>query len=330
MEDRDKINLLQVKDLRTYFYTRRGTVKAVDGVSFTLRKGQALGLVGESGCGKSITCLSIMRLVPQPAGRIVGGQVLLEGDDLLKKDEEEMRKIRGGRISMILQDPMTSLNPVFTIGNQLTEAIRLHQGLKRQSLWGKARDSLKMVHIPSPEVFLECWPHQLSGGMRQRVVGAISLSCEPCLLIADEPTTSLDATIQVQYLRLLREIQEKKMLSLIFVTHDFGIVARMCEVVAVMYAGKIVEMADVKELFNHPLHPYTQALMKSVPKIDGEGQLVSIEGQPPPLWNLPPGCAFAPRCSFARERCRFRYPQTEEVAKDHSVSCWRYISEEKQ
>lgn len=319
------MDFLEVRDLKTYFFTRWGTVKAVDGVSFSLKEGQTLGLVGESGCGKSVTCFSILRLVPQPAGRIVGGQIFLQGEDLLKKNEEEMRRIRGAKISMILQDPMSSMNPVFTIGNQLTEAIKIHRGLKGQSLWERAKEALKMVRISSPEVCLKSWPHQLSGGMRQRVVGAISLSCEPRLLIADEPTTSLDATIQVQYLRLLRELQEQNKLTLIFVTHDFGIVARMCKEVAVMYAGKIVETADVRELFNHPMHPYTQALMKSVPKIEEEGRLVSIEGQPPPLWNLPRGCIFAPRCFFVMDKCRDQYPLLGEIGDGHSVSCWKYV-----
>lgn len=318
------MDFLEVKNLKTYFFTRRGVTKAVDEVSFRLKVGQTLGLVGESGCGKSVTCLSILRLVPQPAGRIVGGEILLQGEDLLKKNEEEMRKIRGGKISMILQDPMSSLNPVFSIGNQLTEAIKIHRGLKGQSLWERAKEALEMVRIPSPEICLKNWPHQLSGGMRQRVVGAISISCEPRLLIADEPTTSLDATIQVQYLRLLRELQNQTKLTLIFVTHDFGIVARMCEEVAVMYAGKIVEMAEVRELFNHPSHPYTQALMKTVPKIEEEGRLVSIQGQPPQLCNLPPGCIFVPRCSYTKDMCREQYPPTVEIKNGHSVSCWKY------
>jgi len=255
-------DFLEVKNLKTYFFTRWGTVKAVDGVSFCLKEGETLGLVGESGCGKSITCLSLLRLVPEPAGRIVGGEILLQGEDLLKKSEKEMREIRGAKISMILQDPMTSLNPVFTIGNQLTEAIKIHRGLKGKDLRERAVNMLKMVRISSPEERLRNWPHQLSGGMRQRVVAAISLSCEPRLLVADEPTTSLDATIQIQFLHLLHEVQQQVGLTMIFVTHDFGIVARMCNRVAVMYAGKIVEMAEVRELFNHAAHPYTEALIK--------------------------------------------------------------------
>jgi oligopeptide/dipeptide ABC transporter ATP-binding protein len=317
--------LLEVNLLRTYFFTRWGTVKAVDGVSFFVKEGESFGLVGESGCGKSITALSILRLVPAPTGRIVGGEVLLEGEDLLKKGANEMRRIRGSKVSMILQDPMTSLNPVFTIGDQLTEAIKIHHRLKGQGLWQKAKDMLEMVHIPSPEIRLKNWPHELSGGMRQRVVGAIAFSCPPRLLIADEPTTSLDATIQVQYLRLLRELQEKTGLSLIFITHDFGIVARMCQRAAVMYAGKIVETADARNLFNHPKHPYTRALMKAVPRVEENMEiLVSIQGQPPPLNNLPPGCIFAPRCPDAKDRCRFEYPPTVEMEKEHTVSCWNF------
>jgi oligopeptide/dipeptide ABC transporter ATP-binding protein len=317
--------LLEVNGLCTYFFTRWGTVKAVDGVSFSVKEGETFGLVGESGCGKSVTCLSILRLVPAPAGRIVGGEILLQGKDLLKKNDKEMRAIRGSKISMILQDPMTSLNPVFTVGEQVAEAIKIHRGMKGQSLWQRAKKMLEMVRIPSPEIRLKNWPHELSGGMRQRVVGAIALSCEPRLLIADEPTTSLDATIQVQYLQLLSDLQEQTGLSLIFITHDFGIVARMCQRAAVMYAGKIVETADVRELFNHPAHPYTQALMKSVPKVEEKVEwLASIEGQPPPLHNLPPGCTFTPRCSCAKGECRSEYPPTVEIDKEHAVSCWNF------
>lgn len=319
------MNLLEVNNLRTYFFTRWGTVKAVDGVSFSLKKGEALGLVGESGCGKSVTGLSIVRLVPQPAGRIIEGEILLEGEDLLKKSEGGMRKIRGSKISMILQDPMTSLNPVLSVGDQLIETIKTHHSLKGQNPWERAKKILQMVRIPSPEVCLRSWPHQLSGGMRQRVVGAICFSCEPCLLIADEPTTSLDATIQAQYLRLLHELQVQTGLALIFITHDFGIIARMCQRVAVMYAGKIVETADVRELFNHAAHPYSQALLKAVPNIERKVErLVSIEGQPPPLHHLPAGCAFAPRCSSAKNKCRHQYPTAVEIKDGHSVACWKY------
>ncbi|MCI0371632.1 MAG: ABC transporter ATP-binding protein, partial [candidate division NC10 bacterium] len=293
-------SLLDVKDLRTYFFTRWGVVKAVDGVSFALSEGESLGIVGESGCGKTMTALSILRLVPRPAGRIVGGEIRLEGEDLLRKSEREMRRIRGSRISMVLQDPMSSLNPVFTVGEQVAEALRIHQHLAGTRLWNQARDLLGLVKIPSPEIRLRAYPHQMSGGMRQRVVGAIAIACRPGILIADEPTTSLDVTIQAQYLRLLKDLQKEMGLALIFITHDFGIVAKMCDRVAVMYAGRIVEHAGVRELFNHPRHPYTVALLNSVPRLERRVErLASIEGQPPPLYDLPEGCPFAPRCAHA-------------------------------
>ena len=316
--------LLEVKELRTYFFTRWGVVKAVDGVSLSLSEGETLGIVGESGCGKSVTALSVLRLVPRPAGQIVGGEILLDGEDLLKKSAREMRQIRGSRISMILQDPMTSLNPVFSIGEQIAEALRIHQHLKGARLWEQAKEELRLVRIPSPELRLRAYPHQMSGGMRQRVVGAIALSCRPGILIADEPTTSLDVTIQAQYLRLLKSIQEEMGLALIFITHDFGIVAKMCDRVAVMYAGRIVESAGVRELFNHPQHPYTVALLNSVPRLEREVErLASIEGQPPPLYALPPGCPFAPRCAHARDACRREYPPERSVADGHRASCWK-------
>ena len=316
-------SLLAVHELCTYFYSRWGTVKAVDGVSFDVKKGETFGLVGESGCGKTITCLSILRLVPKPAGRIVGGEIVLKGEDLLKKSEEEMREIRGSKVSMILQDPMTSLNPVFTVGNQVSEVIKTHHDLKGKALWQRAKKMLEMVRIPSPEIRLKNWPHELSGGMRQRVVGAFALSCEPVLLIADEPTTSLDVTLQAQYLKLLSDLQKQTGLSVIFITHDFGIVARMCQRAAVMYAGKIVEKANVRELFNNPAHPYTQALMKSVPKVEEKVEILeSIEGEPPPLHNLPPGCSFAARCSERTSQCSTDYPPTIEIEKEHFANCW--------
>jgi oligopeptide/dipeptide ABC transporter ATP-binding protein len=321
------MSFLEVENLKTYFFTRWGTVKAVDGVSFTLEEGESLGLVGESGSGKSMTCLSILRLVPEPVGRIVGGKIRFGGEDLLEKSEKEMRKIRGAKISMILQDPMTSLNPVFTIGNQVMEGLKIHHRLKGRKLWEKAVEMLRMVRIPSPEARLRNWPHEMSGGMRQRVVGAIALSCEPKLLIADEPTTSLDATIQVQFLRLLRQLQQETGLTLIFVTHDFGVVARICDRVAVMYAGKMVEMANVRDLFNHPTHPYTQALMKAVPKVEEKvDRLVSIDGEPPRLDSVPPGCAYASRCTFDQAQCdSARFPPVVKIGDGHWVNCWRYI-----
>ena len=317
---------LEVQDLKTYFFTRTGVVKAVDGVSFTVGAGETLGIVGESGCGKSMTALSIMGLVPQPAGRIVGGKVLLEGEDLLQKTQGEMQQIRGRKICMILQDPMTSLNPVFTIGNQMVETLRLSKQMKERGLRDQAIEQLRRVKIASPEVRLGNYPHQMSGGMRQRVVGAIATSGEPKLLIADEATTSLDATIQYQYLRLLKELQQGTGLAIIFITHDFGIVAKMCDRVAVMYAGKIVENADVRDLFNHPSHPYTEALMQSVPNIDEDvDHLYSIEGQPPALDKLPEGCTFAPRCPYAFDRCLKEYPTEVTVSKTHSATCWRLV-----
>jgi peptide/nickel transport system ATP-binding protein/oligopeptide transport system ATP-binding protein len=320
--------VLEVKDLRTYFFTRWGVVKAVDGVSFSLAAGETLGIVGESGCGKSVTSLSILRLLPEPVGRIVGGEIRFEGEDLVHKTEWDMCQIRGSRMSMILQDPMTSLNPVFSIGEQIAEAFRIHQRLKGSRLWEKATEMLRLVKIPSPAMRLRAYPHQMSGGMRQRIVGAIGISCQPRLLIADEPTTSLDVTIQAQYLRLLKDIQTDMGLSLIFITHDFGIVAKMCDRVAVMYAGRIVESADVRELFNHPRHPYTQALLQSVPHLEGpEERLTAIEGQPPALYNLPPGCSFAPRCPHARSLCQRQYPPEVIVGAGHDVRCWMLTDE---
>ncbi len=316
--------LLEVKDIKTHFFTRRGVVKAVDGVSFSLRAGETLGIVGESGSGKSITALSLVRLVPQPAARIVGGQVLLEGEDLLRKSETEMRHIRGAKIAMVLQDPLTSLNPVLSIGSQVTEAITLHQGLRGRSLWERAVDILRKLKIPSPEQRMASFPHQMSGGMRQRVVGAIAISCQPRVLIADEPTTSLDVTVQAQYLRLLKEIQAESGLAILFITHDFGVVAKMCDRVAVMYAGRIVEMAGVRDLFTMPAHPYTEALMRSVPKLEEQvDRLYSIEGQPPAPDRLPPGCPFAPRCPYVMDRCRQEYPPQVTIGAGHTASCWR-------
>lgn len=316
--------ILEVRDLRTYFYTRWGVVRAVDGVSYHLAQGETLGLVGESGCGKTISSLSLLRLVPRPAGKIVGGEILLEGENLLLKSDEEMRKVRGKKISMILQDPMSSLNPVFTIGNQVEEAIKIHQRLKGHSLWEKARHLLEQVKIGSPEVRMKSFPHQMSGGMRQRVVGAISLACEPAVIIADEPTTSLDVTIQAQYLQLLKELQEQTGVSIIFITHDLGIVAHMCDRVCVMYAGKIVESASVLELFDNPIHPYTHALIASVPAADQHVErLFSIDGQPPALHDIPPGCAFKPRCARRNDKCNDEFPPEVDVGPHHKVSCWQ-------
>ena len=316
--------VLEVKDLRTYFQTRWGTVKAVDGLSFDLHRGETLGIVGESGSGKSVTMLSLMQLVPIPPGKIVSGEILLEGEDLLQLTESQMSKIRGSQIALIIQDPMTSLNPVFSIGNQVMEAIKIHQDIPKKSVWDKALDMLRKVNIPAAETRMRDYPHQMSGGMRQRVVGAISISCQPSVLIADEPTTSLDVTIQAQYLKLLKDLQLEQNLGLIFITHDFGIVAKMCDKVAVMYAGKIVEQGTVRDIFNNPSHPYTEALLASVPKLEEDvDRLYSIEGQPPALHDLPPGCPFAPRCQYVMEHCREEYPQTFQLNEAHSAACWR-------
>jgi oligopeptide/dipeptide ABC transporter ATP-binding protein len=316
--------VLEVRDLHAQLSTRWGLVRTVDGVSFTVRAGETLGLVGESGSGKTMTALSVLRLLPEPAGRIVKGQVLLDGEDLVTKSEREMRRIRGRKISMILQDPQTSLNPVFTIGNQSVEARRVHRPGSRQTLWGRAEDSLRRVKVADPQERLRTFPHQMSGGMKQRVVGAIALAAEPRLLIADEPTTALDVTIQLQYLMLLKEIQERMGLGMLFITHDFGIVARMCDRVAVMYAGRIVESGPVRTLFKTPRHPYTEALMASVPRMEGRVErLPSIEGQPPALHRMPPGCRFAPRCRYAEDRCRADYPPTFAIDSTHEAACWR-------
>ena len=316
--------ILEVNDLRTYFFTRTAEVKAVDGVSFKLRQGETLGIVGESGCGKTVTALSLLRLVPKPAGRIVGGEILLNGEDLLQKSDEEMRHVRGRQISMILQDPQTSLNPVFTIGNQLKESLTLARSESSRNLVQRAVEALRRVNVAAPERRLEDFPHQMSGGMKQRVVGAIAMALEPGLIIADEPTTALDVTIQLQYLRLLKEIQASTGLAIIFITHDFGVVARMCDRVAVMYAGRIVEQGDVRDLFNNASHPYTQALIESVPKLEERvDRLYSIEGQPPLLYDLPVGCRFADRCPHVRDRCIGEYPPSFAVKDGHSADCWR-------
>ena len=318
--------VLEVQGLRTYFRTRWGTVKAVDGVDFHLRRGETLGIVGESGSGKSVTVHSLMRLVPSPPGRIVGGRVILDGQDLLELSEREMSQVRGSKIGIILQDPMTSLNPVFTIGDQVREAIRIHQDIPKKGVFERALDVLRKVRIPAADVRVRDYPHQMSGGMRQRVVGAIGISCQPLVLIADEPTTSLDATIQAQYLKLLKDIQEESDLAIIFITHDFGIVAKMCDRVAVMYAGRIVETGDVRSIFNNPSHPYTEALLNSVPKMEEDVErLTSIEGQPPLLHEVPPGCPFAARCPYVMERCREEYPPQTLAADGQSASCWRLV-----
>jgi oligopeptide/dipeptide ABC transporter ATP-binding protein len=309
--------------LQTHFTTFRGTrvIKAVDGVSFTLNDGETLGLVGESGCGKTTTCLSLVRLLP-PAGRIVEGSIEFAGEDLTQLSPRAMRRVRGRRIAMILQDPMASLNPLFTIYRQVAEPAFFHQRLRGRSLRERVRSLLGAVRIPSPEMRMAEYPHQMSGGMRQRIVGAIALSGGPKLIIADEPTTNLDVTIQAQYLNLLKDLQRETGVALIFVTHDLGIVAKMCDKVAVMYAGKIVEHRSVYDLFYDPQHPYTKALLGSVPKLGSKAPLDTIPGQPPNLAQLPAGCHFHPRCPAALPRCTLEEPREFRLGKEATVRCW--------
>src|SRR5450755_2906762 len=320
--------VLDVKGLQTVFFTNSGLFKAVDDVSFSVRRGETLAIVGESGCGKSVTALSIMRLVPDPPGRIVGGSIMLEGTDLLALDEDKMREIRGNRISMIFQEPMTSLNPVMRIGDQITEAVRLHREISAKEAWKKAVEMLKLVRIPEPERRAHEYPHQLSGGMRQRAMIAMALACRPVLLIADEPTTALDVTIQAQILALVLDLQKELGMGLILITHDLGVGAQTAQRVIVMYAGKKVEEADVETLFAHPLHPYTRGLMASIPAVVSLGsntdvRLVEIPGMVPSLTNLPKGCAFAPRCGLVMARCREEYPPLQAWDENHLAACWR-------
>ena len=320
--------VLDVKNLKTVFFTSSGLFKAVDDVSFIVRRGETLAIVGESGCGKSVTALSVMRLVPDPPGRIVGGSVTLEGTDLLGLDESAMRRIRGDRISMIFQEPMTSLNPVMRIGDQITEAVTLHRPITRKAAWTTAVDMLKLVRIPEPERRAREYPHQLSGGMRQRAMIAMALACRPALLIADEPTTALDVTIQAQILALIVELQKELGTGLILITHDLGVVAQTAQRVIVMYAGKKVEEASVESLFENPRHPYTRGLMASMPAVisraaGADARLVEIPGMVPSLTNLPRGCAFAPRCTLAIDRCRAEYPPLQEFGGNHLAACWR-------
>jgi len=316
--------LLELRNLSTHYVSSRGTrvVRAVDDVSLSINAGETLGIVGESGSGKSTLALTILKLLPT-AARIVSGQMLFEGEDLITKSDAEMRKVRGKRIAMILQDPMASLNPLFTIGDQVSEGIRAHEGLGRTTAWGRAKDLLKSVRIPSPETRVTQYPHEMSGGMRQRIVGAIGIACEPRLLIADEPTTSLDLTIQAQYLNLLRELQKEHGLALIFITHNLGIVAKMCDQLAVMYAGRVVESGPVSRVFNAPMHPYTEALLNSIPRMsDTRKRLTAIEGQPPDLAAMPPGCSFQPRCVQAFDRCREEVPPEFRPTSDHTSRCF--------
>jgi oligopeptide/dipeptide ABC transporter ATP-binding protein len=301
-------------------------VKAVDGVSFSVEAGETLGLVGESGCGKTTTCHSIFRILP-PGAEVMGGSVTFAGEDLMQKSPRDMRRIRGRDMAMILQDPMASLNPLFTIFDQVAEPAYFHRGLRRQPLRRRVVDLLHMVRIPSPDTRMHEYPHQMSGGMRQRIVGATALAGGPKLIIADEPTTNLDVTIQLQYLNLLKDLQRQTGVALIFVTHDLGIVAKMCDRVAVMYAGKIVEQGAVRTIYNHPQHPYTEGLIKSVPRIGSKADLYAIPGQPPDLANLPPGCAFAPRCREALAVCCRDEPEEIALADGHTSRCWLPVQE---
>lgn len=314
--------LLKTKNLKTHFFTHEGTVKAVNGISFKINQGETLGLVGESGCGKSVTALSIMRLIPHPPGKIVSGEIYFEGRNLLELDEKKMRKIRGKKISMIFQEPMTSLDPVFTIGHEIMESIQLHQGLKKKEARQKAIEALKIVGMPDAEKRINHYPHELSGGMRQRAMIAMALSCNPTLLIADEPTTALDVTIQAQILRLINELKEKFGASVMLITHDLGVIAEMCDYVAVMYAGHIIEYTDVDTLFRNPLHPYTKGLNKSIPRLDVETErLDTIRGLVPNLLDLPSGCPFHPRCDFCLKKCIEEMPELIEAEDHHLVRC---------
>jgi len=319
-------NLLEVKDLATHFFTQDGVVKAVDGISYTLAEGEVLGVVGESGCGKSVHALSIMRLVANPPGRIVAGEILFEGENLLNMDDSEMRHIRGNRIAMVFQEPMTSLNPVLTIGRQLTETLELHQKMARQDARTRAAELLQTVGIPDAESRLSDYPHQFSGGMRQRVMIAMALSCNPRLIIADEPTTALDVTIQAQILELMRDLAEEFGTAMVIITHNLGVVARYAHRVVVMYAGKIVETGTAHDIYRNPRHPYTLALLNSVPRLDATERvrLDAIEGLPPDLVDLPQGCSFAPRCKYAYERCTQETPVLVETDTNHTSACWRH------
>jgi oligopeptide/dipeptide ABC transporter ATP-binding protein len=319
-------HLLAIEDLRTHFYIREGVVPAVDGVNLAIRPGGTLALVGESGCGKSVTALSIMRLIPMPPGKIAGGRIIFNGENLLEKTESEMRAIRGNEISMIFQEPMTALNPVFTVGRQISEAIILHQGLSKGEARQKAIEMLRLVGIPSPERRVDDYPHQMSGGMRQRVMIAMALSCNPKLLIADEPTTALDVTIQAQILDLMKALQEELKTAILLITHDLGVVAETVEEVAVMYLGRIVEQAEVNELFANPRHPYTIGLLGSIPKLhEDRERLQVIEGLVPDPLHMPGGCRFHPRCPFVEAICREEEPPTTRLPGDHLVQCWREV-----
>jgi oligopeptide transport system ATP-binding protein len=316
--------LLEVQDLRTQFHTREGLVYAVNGISYQMDEGETLGIVGESGCGKSVGVLSLLRLIPEPPGKIASGQALFQGKDLLKMSPEEIRHVRGAQVAMVFQDPMTSLNPVLTIGRQLTEALELHMGMSKQQARDRAAELLSMVGIPQAADRLNDYPHQFSGGMRQRVMIAMALSCTPQLLIADEPTTALDVTIQAQIIELVKRLRDELGMAVIWITHDLGVVAGLAKRVIVMYAGFIIEEAQVKDLYSDPRHPYTLGLLGSLPRVDEtqHRRLVSIEGLPPDLLGLPPGCPFAARCVYRIERCDKENPPLEPVSPGHWKACW--------
>lgn len=318
--------LLQVRDLKTHFFTDDGVVKAVDGISYDVRPGEIVGLVGESGCGKTVSALAILRLIPDPPGKIVGGEIIFEGDDLLKASEEEIRHVRGNRIAMIFQEPMTSLNPVLTIGRQITESLELHLKMDGRSATKRAIELMEMVGIPEAKARISDYPHQFSGGMRQRAMIAMALSCNPKLLLADEPTTALDVTIQAQILELLARLTRELGTAVIIITHNLGVVARYADRVNVMYAGKIIESAVARELYGSPHHPYTLGLLKSVPRLDQarKARLEPIEGFPPDLIHMPEGCAFQPRCKFAVQKCQEEEPPLLQVAGEHYSACWEW------
>ncbi len=318
-------DLIEVRNLKTYFYTDEGTVKAVDDISFKIKEKETFAIVGESGCGKSITAMSMMRLIPSPPGKIESGKIIFKGTDLLKLDKNAIRNIRGNQISVIFQEPMTSLNPVFTVGDQIEEVLILHKHLSKKEARKVTIEMLSIVRIPRAEEIVDCYPHELSGGMRQRVMIAMAISCNPKLLIADEPTTALDVTIQAQILDIMRELKEKFNTSIMLITHDLGVVAEMADYVVVMYAGKIIEQAPVLKLYKNPKHPYTIGLLKSKPVINQiQDKLYSIPGQVPDPLEMPEGCYFNPRCSMAKDICRIKKPNLMKVEEGHSVSCWLY------
>ncbi len=321
-------NLLEVKDLRTYFHMREGVVAAVDGVDFHVKHGESLGMVGESGCGKSVTALSIMRLLSSPA-KVESGEIIFEGEHLLKKSERQMRKIRGKKISMVFQEPMTSLNPSFTVGNQIAESIRLHEGVDNKEAMDRAVEALKQVSIPLPERRVKEYPHQLSGGMRQRVMIAMALSCNPTLLIADEPTTALDVTIQAQIVELIKELKDKLGMALLIITHDLGVIAEMAERVLVLYAGKVMEEATTRELLRDPWHPYTEGLLASIPRLesDRKKRLHVIRGNVPDPSAFPSGCRFYPRCDYVKDICMEKEPPMQEPESGRRLRCWKGVHE---